>query len=211
MALRKPQPAPDVPSDAQPDARLLPRDIAGLLQQLHDADPSVRRWAVRDLAHEPEARWALCQALEAESDHTVRTAICTALEQLGGDIVVTRLIALLRSDDTHLRNAAIEVLKQLPEDMAPQMQAILHDPDSDVRIFAVDVLESLRHPDVETWLLDVVAHDPHVNVVASALNVLAEVGTEATLAVIDAVPARFSDDPYVCFAVAAVKKRIAVN
>ncbi|WP_438404763.1 HEAT repeat domain-containing protein, partial [Aeromonas hydrophila] len=81
-------------------------------------------------------------------------------------------------------------------------------PDADVRIFAINVLESLQHPNVEQWLLDVISQDPHVNVCATALDLLAEVGTVAAVAPLQALQQRFSDEPFMHFAIDVALTRI---
>jgi hypothetical protein len=46
-----------------------------------------------------------------------------------------------------------------------------------VRIFAVNILESLRHPQVEEWLIEVIEGDPHLNVCGTAVDLLGETGS----------------------------------
>ena len=99
-------------------------------------------------------------------------------------------------------------MKQLPAEVAPIMRGLLTDSDSDVRIFAVNVLESLRHEDVEAWLIEVINNDPHVNVCATAVDLFSEIGTEAALEPLEQLKARFPDEPYIEFAVNLALKRI---
>jgi HEAT repeat protein len=114
----------------------------------------------------------------------------------------------LRSEDAALRNEVIEAMKQLPNEVAPIMSELLADQDPDVRIFAVNILESLCHPQVEAWLVDVIKQDPHVNVCAAALDLLGEVGTPASRPALEHLKARFPDEPYICFAAELAIKRI---
>jgi HEAT repeat protein len=197
MALKKPQQE----EQRLDDTRSLVRDLPGLLLLSSD-DVSERRWAARDLAQYADtAAHALCQRLEAEPDRATREAIAISLTKIGGDNVVTGLLPLLRSEDAALRNGVIDILKELPGDVAPHMEALLDDPSPDVRIFVVNVLEALRHPKVEDWLIAVISMDPHVNVVASALDLLGEVGTESALPALGRVLKRFPDEPFISFAV----------
>jgi hypothetical protein len=76
------------------------------------------------------------------------------------------------------------------------------------RIFAVNILESLRHPDVETWLIEVLETDTHVNVCATAVDLLAEVGTSAARKALLALKERFRDEPYIQFAADLSLRRI---
>jgi HEAT repeat protein len=130
----------------------------------------------------------------------VREAILRSLTAIADDVAVSGLLECLHSEDVALRNGTIDAMKELPEAVAPIMSALLCDGDSDARIFAVNVLESLRHCDVESWLLTVIEQDPHVNVCATAVDILCEVATPAAVAPLEKLKARFPDEPYIQFA-----------
>lgn len=185
------------------------RDADGLTAQLQDADVAVRRWAAHDLAAFPATAKRLCARLRDEPDAGVREALFTSLACIGSDEAVRGLLPLLRSEDAGLRNGALEVLAGLPAVVAPCMDALLHDSDSDVRIFAVNLLTELRHPGVPGWLGGVLAHEVQVNVVGAALDVVAEVGTAAMRPALLAVCQRFADEPYIDFAASLALERIA--
>ena len=184
------------------------RDLPGLIAQMDDGEPAVRRWAARDLGSHPAAAAALGARLVAETDSSVRSALFSSLARLGGDGVVTAVLPLLRSEDPELRNGAIEVLSGLPDALAPHIDALLRDGDSDVRIFTVNLLGELRHLRVLAWLERVLMEDPAVNVVGAALEVIAEVGTAGTLPGLRAVAQRFPDDAFIGFAVELAIGRI---
>ena len=103
----------------------------------------------------------------------------------------------------------IEAMKALPKEVAPIMSDLLRDDDTDVRILAVNVLESLRHPRVEQWLLEVIDRDSAVNVCGSAVDLLGEVGSPAAHDALERLKHRFAGEPYIQFAVALALKRIA--
>jgi HEAT repeat protein len=88
------------------------------------------------------------------------------------------------------------------------MLELLADADPDVRIFAVNVLESLCHPDVETWLIQVICRDDHVNVCATAVDLLGEVGSADAIQPLEQLKSRFSDEPYIQFAADLALRRI---
>nr|WP_285293210.1 HEAT repeat domain-containing protein [Burkholderia glumae] len=138
--------------------------------------------------------------LQRESSASVRETIMLSLVHLRDQVALDGLVACLRSEDAALRNAAIAAMQQLPEEVAPLMSRLLADPDSDVRIFAVNVLESLRHPSVEAWLLEVIEQDPHVNVCAAAVDLLGEVGSARARAPLQRLQQRFPDEPFIRFA-----------
>jgi HEAT repeat protein len=185
-----------------------PLDAAALRRDLEAADPALRRAAARDLAACGDASAALVERLGRETDASVRAVMLTSLTRLGDAVAVAGLVACLRSEDAALRNEAVEAMKQVPAEVAPVMQSLLADVDPDVRIFAVNILESLRHPDVEAWLLAVIDADPHLNVCATAVDLLSEVGTAAALAPLVRLKQRFPDAPYVQFAADLALRRV---
>lgn len=193
------------------DERKQPRDCQSLETALENPDPLARRWAARDLADCPNASAALVSRLERESDTSVREVIFSTLTALGDEIAVAGLVKCLRSGDAALRNEAIEGMKQLPDEIAPIMRSLLADPDADVRIFAVNILESLRHPEVEPWLIQVIEQDAQVNVCATAVDLLGEVGSAAAKQPLENLKARFADEPYIQFAADLALKRIIQN
>lgn len=190
------------------DERSRPRDLAGLTAELDDANPTARRWAARDLARYREAVPALIAHLGEEQDATVREAIFMSLTEIGDADAVQGLVKCLRSEEAALRNEAIEAMKHLPDAVAPIMAGLLADSHPDVRIFAVNVLESLRHPDVEKWLIEVISEDSHINVCATAVDLLGEVGTEAAIVKLEALKRRFPGEPYIEFAADLALRRI---
>jgi HEAT repeat protein len=205
MALVKQQPSEIL----EQDERKQVRDCASLELQLFDPNPTARRWAARDLVDCPDASTALVEQLQREQDNSVREIILTTLTQLGDEVAVAGLVNCLRSEDVSLRNEAIEAMKLLPDEVTPIMGNLLQDTDPDVRIFAVNVLESLRHERVEEWLKDVIEQDCHVNVCATALDLLSEVGTSYSREALEALKARFPGEPYISFAVDLALKRIS--
>jgi HEAT repeat protein len=190
------------------DERTQPRDCDNLVIQLDSPDPVARRWAARDLADCPEASSALVSRLNRENDMSVREVILSSLTSLGDEVAVAGLIECLRSEDVGLRNESIEVMKHLPDEVSPIIQNLLVDKNVDVRIFAVNILESLRHPDVEAWLIEVIEHDQNVNVCATALDLLVEVGSKDAEQPIVRLKARFTEEPYIQFAADLALKRI---
>lgn len=206
MALRKSTTPPNPLRRIEP--REYTRDAEGLVAQLADEDSTVRRWAARDLAQVPQAAPAVCARLPVEPDASVRAVLFSTAAQLGGPQVVHAMMRLLRSEDAALRNGAIEVLSSLPDDVAPHIDGLLHDADSDVRIFTVNLLGELRHPQVPRWLVEVLRTDDEVNVVGAALEVLAEVGGPENLPALRQAQQRFAADPFIGFSAGLAIERI---
>ncbi len=182
------------------DERKQPRNCANLEAELDNPNPTTRRWAARDLVDCPKASVALVSHLEQEEDVSVREVILTSLTTLGDEVAVAGLVNCLSSEGVALRNEAIEAMKQLPDEVAPIMRKLLADANPDVRIFAVNILESLRHPDVEAWLIEVIENDPHLNVCATAVDLLGEVGSFAAKEPLLRLKARYFEEPYIQFA-----------
>jgi HEAT repeat protein len=185
------------------------RDGMDLTAQLDDPDPAIRRWAARDLAMYPGAVAVLLAHLAVERDLSVREVMLTTLVRLNDPAAVAYLVGFLRSEDAALRNEAVETLKELPDHVAAIIRELLSDKSPDVRIFGVNVLESLRHPDVEKWLVETIEIDPHVNVCATAVDLLAEVGTEHSRQPLERLKKRFPNVPYLAFAIDIASSRIA--
>lgn len=195
-------------NNGQENQRKQPRDCDHLKIQLQSESANERRWAARDLTDCPDAAGVLVAQLKNETHQSVREVIFTALTYIGNEIAVNGLIECLRSEDASVRNEAIESMKQLPNQVAPMMQQLLKDSVADVRIFAVNVLESLRHPSVETWLINVINEDQHVNVCCAAVDLLTEIGTHAAVTPLMSLKARYADEPYIQFAADVAIKRI---
>jgi HEAT repeat protein len=184
------------------------RDLALLLTDLSAGESSVRRAAARNLGVHPEAAMALCDRLEVENSPSVREVLLTTLIHVQSPAVAVRLASHLRSEDAPLRNAAIEALQEMPDAVATHLQDLLADADSDVRIFAVNILAALRHARAPHWLAEVVRSDPHINVCAAAVDGLAEVGGPEVLADLDDLRRRFDGNAFMAFAIDAATRRI---
>ncbi len=196
-------------ADPQPEAgRPKSASAAELAAALQSNEPALRRQAARELAHLAEGIPILCDHLERESAVSVRSVIMTSLIQSRSREAAEGLIRYLRSENTALRNAAIEALQEMPGEVAPFMEALLEDPESDVRIFAVNILAVLPNPHAPEWLQKVILEDGHVNVCAAAVDCLAEVGTPASIPALKQLRLRFGDQPFMTFAIEAALKRI---
>jgi HEAT repeat protein len=185
-----------------------PRDREQWVADLASDDTSTRRRAARVLTGMLDAVTMICAHLANEQSLSVRSIILTGLIVHKSPAVVRDLLPLLGSEDANLRNGAIEALQQMPDEVAPHVEAMLGDPNSDVRIFAVDVLSALPHPMVPEWLRRVVTLDPHVNVCAAALDALAEAGQPAVIPALEQLADRFADVAFIQFAVDAAIRRI---
>jgi len=184
------------------------QDCGKLVTALEDADAAGRRQAARDLASYSDAAIALMNRLKREEDRAVREIILNSLVSLNDPLAISGLVECLRSEDAALRNEVIEAFKQLGNNVDPVLQSLLSDPDPDVRIFVVNILDSVRHSEAESWLIEVIEQDSHVNVCATAVDLLCGAGTEESVDALVRLKARFASEAYIQFAADLALKRI---
>jgi HEAT repeat protein len=183
-------------------------DCQTWLEQLNAEQANLRRQAVLALAEYPSAVSALMQLLSHENDLTVQEAIFTTLSLIGTPDVVQALMPLLSSESAYLRNNAAEVLQQLPAQIAAYIPELLSNKNPDVRILAINILANLKHPDTPRWLQGIIERDPHVNVCATAVDLLIELGSTETIPALEGLSNRFPDEPFIQFAVTTAINRI---
>jgi len=167
---------------------------------------TARRSAALELGAMPDpasgvAAMALGECLGRETSPRVREAIVTALVGIGTEAAAAALAVHLHGEDAALRNDAIEGLRQIGAAAAPHVEQLLGSPDPDVRIFAINVLEAIRHASAAVWLRRVLAHDTEMNVGLAAVEAMAQVGGPEDVPCLRAFAARFADEPFVAFAV----------
>jgi HEAT repeat protein len=196
------------PQSVEPGRPKPQRNCEELAAALEGADARARREAARDIVHCLDAAGALVSRLKREEDTAVRESILNSLVRLNDPSAASGLADCLRSENAALRNEVIEAFGQLGSGVAPVLRSLLNDPDPDVRIFVVNILASERHPELETWLIDVIERDAHVNVCATAVDLLCEVGTEAAIDPLLRLKSRFPSEPYIQFAADLALKRI---
>jgi HEAT repeat protein len=192
------------PSGPKPAADGIASDVLALT-----AIDSDTRWtAARALGGRAEAVPALAAALNAEQVPRVREAIMTALMRVGDGASVTVLLPYLRSQDAGLRSSAIEALQGLPDIVAPFMSVLFQDGDSDVRLLATELARNLPAENATHILCALLEHETHANVCAAAVDVLAEVGTPDALPALRTCASRFSETPFLPFAISVAIARI---
>ncbi|MTJ79426.1 MAG: HEAT repeat domain-containing protein [Telmatospirillum sp.] len=179
-----------------------------LLAALESDTASDRRSAARELAAFPETAPALCDRLAVEQSPSVRAAILMSLIRIGSPEAAGRLAEFLRSDDATLRNGAMEALQEMPDALEGHVDRLLADGDSDVRIFAVNILSAVRLRSAPAWLARVIRSDSHVNVCAAAVDGLAEIGGVEMLDDLADLRRRFAGDDFMEFAIDTASLRI---
>jgi HEAT repeat protein len=191
-------------------ADVAPVEAVGALRaQLAGGDADARRRAARALANDPAAAAALAARLHHEPDPAVREALFGSLVEIGGAQPAGLLAPLLRSDDAALRGGAVGALKQLGEGAVPALNALLDDPDPDVRLLAIEVSRAWPSALALPALRRVMQCDPHVNVCGAAVDVATEVGTSDLIPALSGLRTRFPAEPFLLFAVGIACSRLA--
>jgi len=175
---------------------------------LNDADPETRRKAAQGFIRAGGDPVALCNHLEAEDNLAVIETAMTALADTGGKTVAALLVDLLRSENVSLRVQVVAALQALPVETAHHIDALLADPDPNVRILTANILQEFPDERANGWLLNLVRTDPHVNVCMAAVEALAETGTPNMVDDLNNLTDRFPQYPFVRSAVAHVSRLI---
>jgi HEAT repeat protein len=176
--------------------------------RLEDPDPAIRRRAVHALAAEPGNEARLCRHLPLESDRSVRETILLSLVRLGTDEAASGLARLLASEEAVLRNGALESLAAMPEAAARLLDQLRAAADHDVRIFAVILAGGLPFAWIGDWLTAMLAEEQDPNVCAALAEALAETGDHRAVRVLEAMRARFPDEPFLQFVAETVIRRL---
>lgn len=190
-----------VPANAPPDAAEIATAIAsGTVDE---------RWAAaRASAVLPSGVEILNKALANETAPRVREAIFTGLARIRTPASAAVVVPYVRSDDPEIRTGALDALRAMPEATAPHLPVLLHDADADVRLLACELVRN-QPPDAANRLLaSLLTVEPEANVCAAAVEVLAEIGESSVLPALAQCAARFSDDPFLGFAIGMARDRI---
>lgn len=195
-------------TSAQPEIAA-PRDRSRLLAELESADAAVRRQAAQALAGDPEAVDGLCGRLGREDDVAVWDAILTSLVRTGGSGALKGLLGFLRAEPAQLRNEVLEALKTFPEaEMLPNIESLMAAPDPHLRIAVIHLIQALGYPAGVEMLTAVLDREEHVNVAATAVELLAEMGTPDAVPALERARARFADQLFMTFAIDTALARV---
>jgi HEAT repeat protein len=99
----------------------------------------------------------------------------------------------------------------MPKACENHVSALLADPDPDIRILACELAREVSSDAMAMLLLNLIDTDPAVNVCASAIDVLAEIGSPAGIPALERCVLRFPDQPFLSFAVRVATARLAAG
>ncbi len=184
-------------------------DAQQILHDLQSEDNEIVRQAAFSAGdlRLAEALDLLCRGV-AGSDIGVQEAAEYALRKIRGPETIKRMIPFLRHDDAPLRNIAMDVLREIGVDDLSVLQPLLHDTDSDVRIFVTDILGSTADRKVVPLLCDSLLKDPEVNVRYQAAVSL---GNLAFPEAVDCLKQAMLDEEWVQFSVVEALTKIRAD
>lgn len=176
---------------------------------LTSPDVDVRWRAARGLSPDPALVAPLAKALQGETVPRIREAIITVLMRIGDETSVRVLLPYLRVQDASARTAAIDALRAMPDATLPFMTALLSDSDTDVRILAAELVRGMPAAQATSLLVALLERETHPNVCGAAVEVLTELGTPDALPALQGCADRFSDSPFLPFAISHAITRIS--
>ena len=146
-------------------------NIQSLIDNLSHPDELERIYASEDIgyANDGSGIAPLVQRLQVESSRAVKLAIFQALSRMADPGVIPAVVELFRSEDSLVRNEAVEMLRQRAEAALPALTEAFRDPDKDVRKFALDALSGLASPKAD-GLYSQALKDPDINVIIAAIE-----------------------------------------
>ncbi|MBO4369115.1 MAG: HEAT repeat domain-containing protein [Desulfovibrio sp.] len=135
-----------------------------------------------------------------------------ALRKIRGQQVIENLLPLLQSEEVSVRNAAMDILREIGVDSIESMRPYLKGEDSDLRIFITDILGHCKTHKSADLLAEALLRDPEENVRYQAAVSL---GTLAYPESVDPLSRAMHDAEWVQFAVvealAKIKDRSATT
>ena len=120
-------------------------ELRECVDKLTSADEADRMYAAEDIGYANQAAGVepLLARLLEEPSRAVREAIFGALRQIEHDKVIEGALKLLDSDDSFLRNQAVEILRARGARAIPYLDRAFREEHSDRRKFVIDVLGRL--------------------------------------------------------------------
>ncbi|MFP4084143.1 MAG: HEAT repeat domain-containing protein [Desulfonatronovibrio sp.] len=178
-------------------------EIAELLKSGDSRQQREGAFAARDL-NMLEAAPLLVELLKSQS-LGVQEAADMALRKIGSRESIHALVPLLRSESAQIRNLAMDILRHIGHQDIDSPVGLLRDDDPDMRIFAADILGSVKSYLAVGPLCEALLNDPEVNVRYQAAVSLGELGrAEAS----ECLKKAFQDEEWVQYAVVEALSKI---
>lgn len=146
-------------------------ELRECIDKLTSADEADRMYAAEDIGYANQAAGVdpLLARLPEESSRAVREAIFGALRQIEHDSVIEGVLQLLDSNDSFLRNQAVEILRERGARAIPFLDQAFRAEDCDRRKFVIDILGRLGDAGT-SGIYARALKDPDLNVVITAVE-----------------------------------------
>jgi len=146
-------------------------ELQECVQKLETGDEPDRIYAAEDIGFANLAAGIspLLARLPVEPSRAVKEAIFAALLQIDDDAVIEGALGLLDSEDSYLRNQAVELLRALGSKTVPYLDRAFRAGPPDRRKFVIDVIARLAEP-ASVGLYRRALEDPDLNVVITAVE-----------------------------------------
>ncbi len=165
-------------------------------------DNDIKNHALSEMVHFDGFSSVWVSLLEEEEDHSILDIIGMHLSSLNSeDAPIDEILHLLNSEDAYVRNLAITVLRDYGDAIKYYIVKYLIGDDSDLRIFAINVLGDVSFSESREMLIELLESEKNLNVAMTAVDYLSEIGEEEDIDLLESLKERFKDDFYVSFAV----------
>lgn len=180
-------------------------ELGECIDKLSSDEEADRIYAAEDIGYANRAEGVppLLARLPAEPSRAVREAIFAALRQIEADAVIEGSLGLLDSQDSFLRNQAVEILRARGAPVTPFLERAFEEGDNDRRKFVVDILAKLGDAGA-SGIYDRALTDPDINVVITAVESLGARRKEAFRARIENLIVPETHPMLLCAALAAL-------
>lgn len=150
-------------------------DLRDCIEKLGSDDEADRIYAAEDIGYANQAAGVdpLLARLPVEPSRAVREAIASALAQIDDDSVIPGVLKWLDSENTFLRNEAVELLRKRGAKAGPFLDEAFRAGNCDRRKFVIDILAKLRDSGASE-VYDLALIDPDLNVVIAAVESLGD-------------------------------------
>ncbi len=113
---------------------------------------------------------------------------------------IEAVMELLKVNNAYIRNLGISILQDYGDAIKYYIVKFLIGDDSDLRIFAINVLGDVNFAESREMLAELLEKETEINVAMTAVDYMAEIGEEGDIPLLESLKTRFAD-PYVAFAV----------
>lgn len=113
---------------------------------------------------------------------------------------IETVMELLKVHNAYIRNLGISILQGYGSAIRESIAAFLNGDDSDLRIFAINVLGDVDFAESRELLAALLEKEEEINVAMTAVDYMGEIGEERDIPLLESLKERF-DDPYAAYAV----------